>query len=301
MERKKLVIGWIGVSITIFFSSLWAYWGTFENFHEGWYAVSIWENLFMLIFQYLLFTILFVTLALVTLKWKKTGLIIHILLGSFCIWFFSGATFNVLGLLIVIPFAVLGLLYFYGEPVPQKWAVRFIILIPLTIIISISIPQIVRISQRINDQNFDMRIIEGKNITLIWSPKGPGWSDRGVAWEEAQQICKYLSDDGLTIMEEEQNIWRLPTVDEFVRSMMLHGENAGGVWLEEEEKATYDKTPDKETPLWDVNAKVIYYWTAVSTGLNDDQAYIMVYNGNVFKRNKINRQSYLSFRAVKEP
>jgi hypothetical protein len=29
-------------------------------------------------------------------------------------------------------------------------------------------------------------------------------------------------------MEEEQNIWRLPTAEEAVRSLMLHGENAGG-------------------------------------------------------------------------
>ena len=54
-----------------------------------------------------------------------------------------------------------------------------------------------------------------------------------------------MSEDGTTIMEDEQNIWRLPTVDEAVRSMMLHGENAGGTWDPEGKNAVYEKIPDK--------------------------------------------------------
>ena len=52
-EKKKNIVGWITVIITISVSSLWAFWGIVENFHEGWYSVSVWENLFMLIFQYM--------------------------------------------------------------------------------------------------------------------------------------------------------------------------------------------------------------------------------------------------------
>jgi hypothetical protein len=73
MERKKKVLGWIGVSLTVVFSSLGAYWGAFENFHEGWYSISVWENILMMVFQYLLFTIVFVALALIILKWKKSA------------------------------------------------------------------------------------------------------------------------------------------------------------------------------------------------------------------------------------
>jgi uncharacterized protein YpbB len=40
-KDKKSIIGWIGVFITITFSSIWAYWGTIENFHEGWYSTSM--------------------------------------------------------------------------------------------------------------------------------------------------------------------------------------------------------------------------------------------------------------------
>lgn len=299
MKRKK-IIGWIGVAITVLFSSFWAYWGAFEFFHEGCYSTSIWENLFMLIFQYMLFTIIFVVLALISLKFKKIGLLIHILLGGFCIYFFSGASFSVVGLLIVIPFACLGLIYYFGNPSPRKWAYRLIIFIPLIIAIVISIQQGIKVSKRINDEDFGTRIIEVNNVALAWAPRGAGWPDEGIAWEEAQEICRYLSEDGMTIMETQQNIWRLPTVEEAVASMMLHGENSGGVWYPQEEKATYEKIPDKETPLWDVHSKVIYYWTG-DTSVNDElKAYIFVYNGGVYARFKTNSQGYLSFRAVKE-
>lgn len=300
MKQKKLILGWIGVSITILVSSFWAYWGAFENFHEGWYSISVWKNISIFLFQYMLFTIIFIVLALVTLKWKKIGMLMHLILSVFCIYFFSGANFSVIGLLIIIPFAVLGLIYYFGEPYPKKLAYRLIIFIPLIIVLVISIPQGVKVSKRINDGYFGTRIVEGNGVTLVWAPRGPGWPDKGISWKEAQDICKYISEDGLTIMETEQNIWRLPTVDEAIRSMMLHGENVGGVWHEDEEKAIYDKTPDKESPLWDVHSKVIYYWTSDTTIEDEKQAYIIVYHGGVFGRRKSSRQSYLSFRAVKE-
>jgi hypothetical protein len=128
--KAKTILGWIAVSITVLISSVWAYWGAIENFHEGWYA-GFWENMGMFLFQYLLFPIVFICLALVILKWKKAGLILHFVVAAFCVWFFSGANFTVLGLLIVIPFIVLGLLYYFGEPSPRKWAYRLIIIIPL--------------------------------------------------------------------------------------------------------------------------------------------------------------------------
>lgn len=301
MERnQKVIIGWISVFITVILSSVWAYWGAIENFHEGWYSTSIWENLFLFLFQYISLTIIFVLLALIILRWKRIGFLLHLILGVFCIWFFSGASFNVLGLLIIIPFAVLGLLYYFGEPEPKKWAYRLIIIVPIVITLAISIPQGIKVSQRINDNDFGIRIVEGNGVTLAWAPRGPGWPDKGTSWKEAQGICKYLSEDGTTIMKEEQNIWRLPTVDEAVRSMMLHDENAGGVWYLEEEKGVYNRTPDKETPLWDVHSKVIYYWTSDTSVKDEQQAYIIVYHGGIFDKRKIDQQDYLSFRAVKE-
>jgi hypothetical protein len=101
-------------------------------------------------------------------------------------------------------------------------------------------------------------------------------------------------------MDTPQDIWRLPTADEAVRSMMLHGENAGGAWDAQAEKAVYEVMPDKETPLWDVHSQIIYYWTADTPAGGEDRAYIIVYNGGVFERRKADSYGYLSFRAVKD-
>ncbi len=299
MNKKKNILGWAGVVLTVIIAGFWAYWGANENFHEGWYSTSIWENLFMLIFQYLLFTIIFILLAIFALKWKWLGLFLHIAIGVFCIFFFSGANFSVVGMLIVIPLIILGLIYFYGDPKPKKWAYRLILLIPLSIILIISIPQVMKVSHRMNDHDFGMRIIEGNGVTLAWAPKGPGWPDRGVSWEEADNICRYLSEDGTKIMDKEQNIWRLPTVDEAVRSMTLHNENAGGVLYPDNMEADYKIPPDKETPVWNPDSKVIYYWTSETDPNNIQRAYIIVYHGGVFKKMKTDHQDYLSFRAVK--
>lgn len=300
-ERRKSIIGWAGVIITLIFSCLWAYWGAIENFHEGWYSESIWANLFMLVFQYLLFAIIFTLLAVAAIRWKRIGLVLHITLAIFCVLFFSGASFNVLGLIIVIPIIALGLLHYFGEPEPKKWAYRLLIYVPLAIILAISIQQGIKVSRRMSDGDFGIRIVEGNGVILAWAPRGPGWPDQGTTWEEAQYICRYLSEDGTTVMDEEQKIWRLPTVREAVCSMTLHGENAGGTWDSENEKAVYDKTPDKETPLWDVHSKVIYYWTSEDSASDERFAYIIVYHGGVFQKMKTNGQSYLSFRAVKDP
>lgn len=299
-SKKKRIIGWAGVFITIVLSGIWAYWGAFENFHEGWYSVSIAINLLMFVFQYLIFAIVFVILALFAIKWKRAGLVLHIAAGAVCVWFFSGASFSVLGLCVIIPFVILALLYYFGEPTPKKWAYRLIVFVPLIIVIVISIPQGIKVSARINDGDFGLRIVEGNGVTLVWAPRGPGWPDKGVSWDEAQRQCRYLSEDGMIIMYEEQNIWRLPTADEAVRSMMFHGENSAGVWNAEAETADYDISPDKESPLWDVHSKVIYYWTADTSKSDTEQAYIIVYDGGVYDKDKSSAQDYLSFRAVKE-
>ncbi|MDD2405394.1 MAG: hypothetical protein PHU24_02920 [Sphaerochaetaceae bacterium] len=118
--NAKIIIGWLGVSISLIFSSLWAYWGAIENFHEGWYSTSIWENVFMLMFQYLLLTIVFVLLAMVALRWKRIGLALHIVLAIFAVWFFNGAAFNVVGLMIVIPIIGLGLCIILVKPIRRN-------------------------------------------------------------------------------------------------------------------------------------------------------------------------------------
>lgn len=297
-NKTKLILGWIAVGLTAAFTNLWTYWGIVENFHEGWYSTSLVDNLLMLFLQYLLFTIAFVALAVVSIRWPKAGLGLHIAVGLFFAWFFNSASFNVVGLLIVIPILALGLLYFFGRPQPRKWAYRVIVILPLLIILCVTPYKLIQVSRRVDDGDFGMRTIAGNGVSLVWAPRGPGWPEGGVSYDEAVEHCRYLSEDGTTLMNEAQDIWRMPTVDEAVRSMMIHNENAGGVWDPATEKALYDMKPDKETPLWDPHSKIIYYWAAGDAGA--EQAYIVVYDGGVYKRNRDRTYGYLTFRAVKE-
>ena len=82
------------------------------------------------------------------------------------------------------------------------------------------------------------RLVHGNGVDLIWAPDGPGWPRAGGNWYDAQQVCQYLGEDGLTPAPAPQHIWRLPTVDEAVRSMARHGQNSGGVWDAETAEAT---------------------------------------------------------------
>jgi len=84
-------------------------------------------------------------------------------------------------------------------------------------------------------------------------------------------------EDGLTIMNEPQYIWRMPTVDEIVRSLVRHGENAGCTWDGKSERAICQVLPDKETPLWAPNWSPIYYWAADE--YDEHEAYYVSYNG----------------------
>lgn len=301
LKRRQVILGWTAVSIVIFFSSIWAFWGIVENFHEGWYSTSLWENLAMLFIQYMSLTIIFVTLGLVALKWRKIGLGVFTTMAIFLsIFFFRGISFA-LGVMIVLPFIGLGLLFFFGR-LPSKSMKRaslLIILIPLILTIISGIPGAVRVSQRIDDGNYGTRIVEGNGITLIFAPEGPGWPDSGVSWEEAMNISIYLAENGTKIMDTPQNVWRVPSVDELVRCQCLHGIPVGGVWNNVTKTTSYDRTPDKETPLWKVYSKVIYYWT--STEVSETRAYYIVYNGVVYEREKIDDYPYLNFRAVKDP
>ena len=81
--------------------------------------------------------------------------------------------------------------------------------------------------------------------------------------------------------------------------MMRHGRNAGGKWDRRAGAASYLTRPDKESPLWNIHSKVIYWWTA--TEVDIDRAYIIVYDGKVWPRRKSARYGYLGFRGVKAP
>ncbi len=299
ITRRQLIFGWTAVFIVAVIASLWAYWGGIENFYEGWYSRSIWENILMMLAQYWMLAIVFMIIGFVGIRFPRISLFLNIALGIGAAVFFSGASFSVLWIMILIPLTAIGLLFFFGVVKPRKFAYILVIGVPVLILVVTSIIGIVKVGNRVDDGDYGARAVKGSgDVCLIWAPKGPGWPESGLSYDESIEICLHLSEDGTELLEEEVNLWRLPTVSEAVASQILHGKNAGGVWKPDEEKAEYELTPDKETPLWDPHSMVIYYWTGAIA--EEGRAYVISYNGGVHARDTESHYGYLAFRAVKE-
>ncbi|MFL7891430.1 MAG: DUF1566 domain-containing protein [Anaerolineales bacterium] len=294
--NKRRVAGWIAVGVSTIITCFWAFWGIIENFHEGWYYQSWLSNLGLMFLQYLSPMLLFMGVTLIAIYRPRLGGILHGLLALFAAWFFQAASNPVL-LILIAPLVGLGVLYWYGRPQPRRAAVLLIVGLPLLTLIISGIGPVIRVSQRFDDANLQARQVDGNGVMLTWAPDGPGWPRAGSDWYTAQEICLHLSVDGQNIATSPQKVWRLPTVDEAVRSMALHGENSAGVWDAEDDRAIYRTTPDKESPLWNIHSQVIYWWTA--SEVDDDHAYIIVYDGKVWSRTKSTTTAYLGFRCVK--
>jgi len=92
-------------------------------------------------------------------------------------------------------------------------------------------------------------------------------------------ICRYLSEDGKTLMNERQNIWRMPTTEEIVRSLVGEGKNARCTWDKKSGKADCVRRPNKDTPLWAPDEEPIYYWSADE--YDEESAWYVPYNGGI--------------------
>ncbi|MFC1879014.1 DUF1566 domain-containing protein [Chloroflexota bacterium] len=294
--NKRQIIGWIAVSISTTITCMWAFWGIIENFHEGWYSESLLLNLGLMFVQYLSPMLIFMAVALVSIFWPRLGGGLHIILALLAAGFFQAFS-NAATFFLILPLIGFGMLYWFGRPEPRKAAVSLVVGLPLLVMILSGIGPVIRVSQRINDGNLQSRLVHGNGVDLVWAPEGPGWPRAGKDWYEARQVCQNLSEDGLVIASTPQGIWRLPSVDEAVRSMARHGKNSAGVWDAENAEAAYQTTPDKESPLWNIYSQVIYWWTA--TEIDDEHAYIIVYDGKVWSRSKQFGPAYLGFRCVK--
>jgi hypothetical protein len=314
MNRAR-IFGWIAVGGSTTISVLWAFWGTFESFHEGWYFQSLSQNLVLTV-KYMALMLVFVVLSVVGLRWPRAGGSLYQMFGiGFCIWILMTRKVLspgvVLGWLpVMLPLLFLGILFWVGRPTPVSLAYKVTILLPLVVAVGFAIEPVTRIAGRIDDGSRDLRIVQGNGVKLIWAPEGPGWPNpdpkdkiwltqwRGPTWEEAQKVCRYLTADGKSMASTPQDIWRLPTIEEAVRSMTRHGTNGGGVWDPVNARATYTTNPDKESPLWNPYSPIIYWWT--SSERSSRQAYSIDFNGNVYSRNKESTVGSQSFRAVRE-
>ena len=317
MKKFRQILGWAAVIMSTFFACFWAFWGIIENFHEGWFYLSLWNNLSMMIIQYLSSMIIFVILALIGLKWPKISWLFYIGVAIF-LWYFFGLAgkfsahapltqnfaifFKLLTTNIVALFSVfiviLGFFYTFGNPRPLKLAYSLVLVLPLATLLICGIGPAIRVSQRVDDGNRGMRIVQGsQGKSLAWAPEGLGWPIKGVSLKEALKRCQYLNKEGTALAKEPQNIWRLPTIRETVCSLTRNGKNAGGSWNAKTGKPSYKITPDKETPLWNPHSQIIYWWT--SSEKDKEHAYRISYNGYVLVVSKKVCMDYWGFRAVK--
>lgn len=295
---KRVLLGWIAVGISIIITGFWAIWGIIENFHEGWYSTSWISNVGLMLVQYLSPMLVFLAVTLISIFWPKVGSVLHIVLAVFAAWFFQAIT-NPGIFVLIAPLIGLGVLYWFGRPQPRKLAAILVAGLPLLVLIIAGIEPAWRVSRRYDDGNLQARRVSGNGVDLIWAPQGPGWPSSGTSWEEANEVCLHLNDEGDHLLSETQDIWRLPNIDEAVGSMTRHAENSGGRWNADSAQASYSTRPDKESPLWDVHSQVIYWWTA--TEADEGHAFIIVYNGQVWPRSKSLNVDYLGYRCVREP
>jgi len=266
----KKIIGWITASITFIIIALWSYWGINEAFHEGWYHTSIFQNISLTFIQYLSIPLIFLVLALIAIQYRRIGSALFIAVGIFALFFFDSPAGRVV---IFIPLLLLAFGFYYGKF--RKIASKAFITIFLLIILSFGIPQLIRVENRFNDNDFGERIISN----LTWAAQGSGFPLVGTDWKTARDNCI--------------GPWRLPSRDELVSSMTRNNENAGG-YMDASGDPHYETTPDKETPLWNPHSQIIYYWTSESI---DNKAYLVAYNGKILARSS--GADYQGYRCVK--
>lgn len=294
---KGQVAGWLGVGLSTLVACFWAIWGIIENFHEGWFHDSFFLNVGLMFLQYLSPMIVFLSLSLLAIAFPRIGATAYALVGITLARVLFDWDDVVAMQLVILPMLLLAVLYWYGRPQPRRRAYWIAAGLPTLALIVCSVEPVVRIAGRFHDNNLEARVVEGNGVRFVWAPDGIGWPRAGVTWHEALKRCQHLSGDGRTLAEIPQNVWRLPTVEETVRSMSRHGINSGGVWDAKVRAATYQTRPDKESPLWNVHSQVIYWWTA--TEINDEQAYIIVYDGKVWPRRKRFAPDYLGYRCIR--
>lgn len=295
------LIGWIGVLLVTLAASFWSFWGTIEAFHEGWWQPQLGMRLLQTA-AYLSPAVVFSGLAVLGIRWPRVGAVLFLLLGAVIATLIiidrSSISIQIVLCLTALPMIV-GLLFLFGRPQPKAAAYAVAVGFPLLILLGSGAEPVYRVCTRFDDGDRGERLVEGQGGTLVWAPAGPGWSrDRGVNWNEARERVRYLTEDGLALAKEPQNIWRLPTREEVVRSLTRGNQNAGGTWDPVRNQPDYERKPDKESPLWDPYSPLIYLWT--SEEADERRAWIVVYHGGIYAKRKKLASPSIGFRAVRK-
>lgn len=209
----------------------------------------------------------------------------------------------------------------------RRWLV--VVGAPLLLAAVMSAVELTRILRRLDDGDRGARRIDGDGVHLLWAPAGPGWN-WPQAWggypswdslalygvppvglKQAAEghhasaddmartgLCGYLDAEGLSLTTAPLHLWRMPTVDEFVRSLTRHGESAGCTWSGAIGRMACRVPPDKETPLWAPEQPPIYMWTSEHSGAD---AWYVNYQGFVAHQPKNFGNPRHGYRCVREP
>lgn len=301
--RWRRVVGWIAVSLNLGTACLWSIWGGAEAFHEGWWHPSLLENVLWTL-AYQLPGAIFVLLGILGIRWPRLGASILLAFTIWFWWWWRVPAALASGEVHPIHIAMTGIgglaifVWWAGRPEPKRWAYRLTWALPLLCAVVSSVHPASMVFSRINDHNFGQRAVSGNEVQLVWAPQGPGWPLKGgTSWESAKEVVSRLNKEGTKLEATPQGFWRLPTLEECVRSASRHGKNSRGVLDKPAWVPRYDTQPDKETPLWNPQSEVIYWWT--SDVKDGERTWSYCYNGSVLARRKGEAAGTLAFRAVR--
>jgi hypothetical protein len=263
MHRRQAILGWIALGISMLIAALWAFWGIMEAFHEGWWAATLGGRLLQTA-AYLTPMGICLVIGALAIRWPKIGAAIYFSLGaafSFLIFREMWPDFKLAAVLSWLPVTLLvvGVGVLWWFSQPRPLRLAYSIFVGIPLLVVLCCGAYP--AYKVSTRNTDVSL-------------------------EAR------------LVDEPQHLWRLPTVEEAVRSMARHGVNCGGRWDAQTKRATYEVHPDKEPPLWDPFAETVYWWTATEDGA--ENAFIIVYDGKVWSRRKTQGLGSQGFRAVKD-
>ena len=127
--ERAAILGWIAVGISTTISCLWAFWGAYESFHEGWYFKSLTENL-VCTAKYLTLMVIFLVLSVIPLRWPRVGGSLYELFSiGFWIWILMTRKVLNLGVVlgwlpVILPPVLLGILFWVGRPKTREPCVQ---------------------------------------------------------------------------------------------------------------------------------------------------------------------------------
>ncbi len=169
-NRIRLWVGWIAVGLSTLIMSFWAFWGAAEAFHDGWYYRSLWRNLALTFVQYLAPSLVLLLPVTVAMRWPRAAFPLFLALAITAALFFRKGAGVVL---ISIPLAILGALFYFGRPEPRRWAWRALLLLPGLTAVCTGIVPGYRAITRWDDGNYSARLVEGNGFVSSGRLRGP--------------------------------------------------------------------------------------------------------------------------------